>query len=189
LDSLRSLDWSSRRLRSRERAIGQVIQKLAGQFQRPPEEQEVAEELNIGLASYLQLLGSLKGLEIGTLCAERRQDSSEEELVYVRDPSEHDPLFRCPAAETRELVEHAVGDLPERERKIVSLRYYEEATTKEIAFVLGVTENRVSQMHASAILYLRARLEDAYNSRQSGVGPWMPHQALSKDPGKQRQSK
>jgi RNA polymerase sigma factor for flagellar operon FliA len=166
LDSLRSVDWSPRRLRSKGRAIEQAIQKLTGQFQRPPEEQEIAAELNIGLACYQRLLARLKGLEIGTLYARHGEDSSEEELVYVRDRPEDDPLFRCLVAEMRELLGHAVDNLPERERMVVSLRYYDEATMKEISLVLGVTEGRVSQMHASAILHLRARLTDAASSRE-----------------------
>jgi RNA polymerase sigma factor for flagellar operon FliA len=116
------------------------------------------------------LLSSLKGLEIGTLYAERGQDWNDDELVYVQDRSGDDALFRCLDAEMRELLGRAVDNLPERERTVVSLRYYEEATMKEIALVLGVTESRVSQMHASAILHLRANLADAADGSRSGVG-------------------
>jgi RNA polymerase sigma factor for flagellar operon FliA len=169
LDSLRSLDWSPRRLRSKGRAIQQAIQKLAAQFQRPPEEEEIAEELNIRLTCYQQLLGSLKGLEIDTLYAAGPGDSIEEEVVHVREGFEDDPLIRCLDAEVRVLLGLAVASLPERERMVVSLRYYEELTVKEIGFVLGVTEARVSQICASAILHLRTSLTDAGNYRQSQV--------------------
>ena len=165
LDSLRSLDWSPRQLRSKGRAIEQAIQTLTKRFLRPPEEEEIAVELNIGLECYQRLLGSLKGLQIGTLYAERHE-SGEEELVYLRGRPEDDPLFRCLDTEMRELLGHAVRNLPARERVLVSLRYYEEATMKEIALVLGATESRTSQIHTSAILHLRAWLTEAANSRQ-----------------------
>jgi RNA polymerase sigma factor for flagellar operon FliA len=170
LDSLRSLDWSPRRLRSKSRVIERVIQKLAGELKRAPEEQEIARELNLDLACYQQLLTSLKGLEIGTLHAEGDQGWSDDELAYVQDRPGNDALFRCLDAEMRELLGHAIDNLPERERTVVSLRYYEEATMKETASVLGVTESRVSQMHASAILHLRANLADAADGSRSGVG-------------------
>jgi RNA polymerase sigma factor FliA len=162
LDSLRSLDWSPRQLRSKGRAVERVIQTLTKRFSRPPEEEEIAVELNFSLKCYQHLLGNLKGLEIGTLHAER-QESGEEELVYLRGRPEDDPLFRCLYAEMREFLGHAIRDLPERERLVVSLRYYEEATMREIASVLGATESRTSQIHTSAILHLRTLFRDGRN--------------------------
>lgn len=127
-------------------------------------------ELNCSLRCYQHLLGNLKGLQIGTLYA-KRQESGEEELVYLRGRPEDDPLFRCLYAEMREFLGQAIRDLPERERLVVSLRYYEEATMREIASVLGATESRTSQIHTSAILHLRARLREAANSRQLSPEP------------------
>jgi RNA polymerase sigma factor FliA len=189
LDSLRSLDWSPRRLRSKGRVIERAIQKLAGEFKRAPEEQEIARELNMDLACYQQLLTSLKDLEISTLYAEQDQDWNDDELAFVQDRAGNDALFRCLDAEMRELLGRAIDSLPERERTVVSLRYYEEATMKETALVLGVTESRVSQMHASAILRLRANLADAANGSRSGVGQVpryrMKRSGAVKDPHKQ----
>ncbi len=167
LDSLRLLDWGPRRLRKKGRAIEEAIHKLVRQFQRPPDEFEIARELNMDLADYQQLLGCLKGLEIGTLYVERSQESSEEELVYLPCRPEDDPLFRCLRDEMRLLLGHAIAALPDRERLVIALRYFEEATMKEIAVILGVTERRASQVHASAVLRLRATLTHAGNSDNS----------------------
>jgi RNA polymerase sigma factor FliA len=104
------------------------------------------------------LLGELKGLEIGTLHSVQSADSGEEELDCLPGPREDDPLFRYLDAEMRELLIGAINDLPERERLVMTLYYYEETTMKEIGLILGVVESRVSQMHASAVLHLRARL-------------------------------
>ena len=160
LDSLRTLDWSPRELRRKGRAIEQAIQALTAQFGRSPNDMEIAAQLHIDLAAYQQLLGELKGLEIGTLHSERSEDSGEEELVYLPNRPEDDPLFRYLHAEMRERLTAAISDLPERERLVMTLYYYEETTMKEIGLILGVVESRISQIHASAVLHLRARLAD-----------------------------
>jgi RNA polymerase sigma factor FliA len=160
LDNLRTLDWSPRELRRKGRAIEQAIQTLTAQFGRAPNDLEIAALLHIELAAYQQLLGELKGLEIGTLHSERSEDSGEEELVYLPNRPEDDPLFRFLHAEMRERLTQAISDLPERERLVMTLYYYEETTMKEIGLILGVVESRISQIHASAVLHLRARLAD-----------------------------
>ena len=169
LDSLRTLDWSPRELRRKGRAIEQAIQTLTAQFGRAPNDLEIAHQLQIDLSSYQQLLGELKGLEIGTLHSERSEDSGEEELVYLPNRPEDDPLFRYLHAEMRERLTAAIGDLPERERLVMTLYYYEETTMKEIGLILGVVESRISQIHASAVLHLRARLADFVRQEPSGA--------------------
>jgi RNA polymerase sigma factor for flagellar operon FliA len=164
MDSLRSLDWSPRRLRSRGRAVEQTIGKLTAQLQRSPDELEIARELKIALADYQKLLGDLKGLEVGTLHDSQRE-GSQTELVYVPSRAEDDQLFRVIADEMRELLRVAIERLPERERLLISLRYYEETTAKEISYILGVSEARVSQLHASALLHLRAGVNHAASKR------------------------
>jgi RNA polymerase sigma factor FliA len=159
LDSLRALDWSPRELRRKARAVEQAIQSLTLRFHRSPTDIEIAQKLHVPLAAYQQLRGDLKGLEIGTLHAVRAEDDSGEgELVYVRSRPEDDPLFRYLDGEMRERLTMAINDLPERERLVMSLYYYEETTMKEIGIILGVIQSRVSQIHASAILHLRALL-------------------------------
>jgi RNA polymerase sigma factor for flagellar operon FliA len=160
LDSLRMLDWSPRELRRKGRAIEEAIQMLTGELSRSPTDIEIAQKLNISLATYQQLLGELKGLEIGSLHAVRaKEDSGEEELVYIPGRPEDDPLFRYLDQEMRDRLTTAINDLPERERLVMTLYYYEETTMREIGLILGIVESRVSQIHASAVLHLRARLK------------------------------
>jgi RNA polymerase sigma factor for flagellar operon FliA len=121
--------------------------------------------MGLELEQYQQLLGELKGLEIGTLHLERSEDSGEEELAYIPNPSEEDPLFRCLRGEMRERLAAAIEQLPERERLVVTLYYYEEMTMKEIGLALSVVESRVSQIHSSAVAHLRARLQDFAGGR------------------------
>ncbi len=160
LDSLRTLDWSPRELRRKGRAIEEAIRVLTARLGRAPGEIEVAEELGVELDEYQQLLGDLKGLEIGTLHLEHNEDSGEEELAYVPGRPEEDPLFRCLKGELEERLTEAIANLPDRERLVMTLYYYEEMTMREIGLALGVVESRVSQVHASAVMHLRAALKD-----------------------------
>jgi RNA polymerase sigma factor FliA len=160
LDSLRTLDWSPRELRRKGRAVEEAIRTLTSRLGRAPTETEVASELGSTLDSYQQLLGDLKGLEIGTLHLERNEDSGEEELAYVPGRPDEDPLFRCLRGEMEERLTGAIQNLPERERLVMTLYYYEEMTMREIGLALGVVESRVSQIHASAVLHLRSALSD-----------------------------
>lgn len=179
LDNLRTLDWSPRELRRKGRAIEQAIQTLTAQLGRAPSDLEIAGQMHIDLAAYQQLLGELKGLEIGTLHSERSEDSGEEELVYLPNRPEDDPLFRYLHAEMRERLIEAIGELPERERLVMTLYYYEETTMKEIGLILGVVESRISQIHASAVLHLRARLADFAARQESTIPQPSPHRSTA----------
>jgi RNA polymerase sigma factor for flagellar operon FliA len=160
LDSLRTLDWSPRELRRKGRAVEEAIRVLTARLGHAPDEAEVAAEMALNLEEYQQLLGDLKGLEIGTLHMERNEDSGEEELAYIPSRPEEDPLFRCLRGELEERLAEAIQNLPDRERLVMSLYYYEEMTMHEIGLALGVVESRVSQVHASAVVHLRSALRD-----------------------------
>jgi RNA polymerase sigma factor for flagellar operon FliA len=160
LDSLRTLDWSPRELRRKGRAVEEAIRVLTARLGRAPGEAEVAAEMELNLEEYQQLLGDLKGLEIGTLHVEHNESSGEEELAYVPGRPEEDPLFRCLRGELEERLAAAIARLPDRERLVMTLYYYEEMTMREIGLALGVVESRVSQVHASAVMHLRAALRD-----------------------------
>ena len=166
LDSLRTLDWSPRELRRKGRAVEQAIQTLTARLGHAPGEAEIAQEMGVELAEYQSLLGELKGLEIGTLHSGRIEDSGEEELAYLPNRPEDDPLFRCLHGEMRQRLADGIGALPERERLVMNLYYYEELTMKEIGLILGVVESRVSQLHSAAVLHLRVRLADLAGAGQ-----------------------
>jgi RNA polymerase sigma factor FliA len=175
LDSLRALDWSPRELRRKGRDIEEAIQALTGLLSRSPTDIEIAQKLNMPLAAYQHLLGELKGLEVGTLHAKRSSDVDEEESVYVAGRPEDDPLFRYLEGEMRDRLTKAINNLPERERLVMTLYYYEETTMKEIGLILGVDNSRISQIHASAILHLRARLAMPTTLRETQNKPGGDH--------------
>src|ERR1700731_4601738 len=158
LDSLRTLDWSPRELRRKGRAVEEAIRSVTQKLGRAPAEQEIAGEMGLNLSEYQQLLGELKGLEIGSLHMERTEDSGDEELAYIPGSPDEDPLFRCLQGEMKQRLIDAIDELPEKERMVLTLYYYEELTMKEIGLTLGVVESRVSQIHSSAVVRLRAAL-------------------------------
>jgi RNA polymerase sigma factor for flagellar operon FliA len=158
LDSLRTLDWSPRELRRKGRAVEETIRSATQRLGRAPTEPEIAVAMDLSLVSYQQLLGDLKGLEIGSLHMERTEDSGDEELAYIPGSPEDDPLFRCLKGEMKQRLADAIDELPEKERLVLTLYYYEELTMKEIGLTLGVVESRVSQIHSSAVLRLRVAL-------------------------------
>jgi len=168
LDSLRTLDWSPRDLRRKGRAAEEAIRVLTARLGRSPAETEIAAEMNVSLEDYQSLLGDLKGLEIGTLHVEHNEDSGEEELAYIPGRPEEDPLFCCLRGELQEKLTEAIERLPERERLVMTLYYFEELTMREIGLALGVVESRVSQIHASAVVHLRAGLQDLAAQRRMG---------------------
>jgi RNA polymerase sigma factor FliA len=158
LDSLRTLDWSPRELRRKGRAVEEAIRSTTQRLGRVPSEQEIATEMTLSLGDYQQLLGELKGLEIGSLHMERTEDSGDEELAYIPGSPDEDPLFRCLHGEMKQRLVDAIEELPEKERMVLTLYYYEELTMKEIGVTLGVGGSRVSQIHSSAVVRLRTAL-------------------------------
>ena len=158
LDSLRTLDWSPRELRRKGRAVEEAIRAVTQRLGRAPMEQEIAKEMELDLNEYQQLLGELKGLEIGSLHMERTEDSGDEEMSYLPGAPDEDPLFRCLQGEMKQRLVDAIDELPEKERMVLTLYYYEELTMKEIGLTLGVVESRVSQIHSSAVVRLRVAL-------------------------------
>jgi RNA polymerase sigma factor for flagellar operon FliA len=168
LDSLRTLDWSPRELRRKGRAVEEAIRSVTQRVGRAPSEQEIAKEMELTLEEYQLLLGDLKGLEIGSLHMERSEESGDEELAYIPGSPEDDPLFRCLKGEMKQRLADAIDELPEKERMVLTLYYYEELTMKEIGLTLGVVESRVSQIHSSAVLRLRTALANLHGGNSGG---------------------
>lgn len=161
LDSLREMDWSPRDLRRKARRIEEAHNTLRSRLGRNPSEPELAAELGIDLRGLQLLLGEISGLEVGSLRVESQRDGQEEDLSeHLSDDSEETPLFLCLRSEMKDLLARAITDLPEKERQVLALYYYEELTMKEVGIILGVGESRVSQIHSMAVIRLRARLSE-----------------------------
>jgi len=165
LDSLRELDWSPRELRRKARLLEQTHGRLDTELGRAATEQEIADALGMSLAELQVLLTELDGLEITSFGSETGDDSREEDPAdLIPSTDEFNPFRQCLDHELKTLLIKALADLPEREKQVLMLYYYEELTMKEVGAVLGVGESRVSQIHSLALTRLRARMQNTRSS-------------------------
>jgi RNA polymerase sigma factor FliA len=170
LDSLRELDWSPRELRRKGRMVEETYSRLSVTLGRSPSDNELAKELGLELRDLQSLLAELDGLELGSLRIESSHDGKEEDLLdYLPGTPEDTPFFACLRSERKHLLAEAIAELPEKERKVLSLYYYEELTMKEVGAVLGIGESRVSQIHSLAMVRLRVRLSGLMAACEPGV--------------------
>ena len=164
IDELRSLDWVPRSVRARAREIERANAQLEHKLHRAPTDTEMAEELGMSVDDFQGALTQISNSsvialdELWTL-----SDSSGDQvslLDTIQDPNALDPARVLDSSEMRGRVSDEIARLPEREKLVVALYYYENLTLREIGEVLGVTESRVSQLHTKAILRLKSRLGD-----------------------------
>ena len=168
LDSLRDLDWSPRPLRRKARRIEEAQHKLRALLGYSPSESQLAEELGMSLDKFQHLLGELRGLDLRSLHSEGTEEGFERELRNANQTTApDDPFAVCLRSEMNGLLAKAIDELPERERQLLALYYYEELTMKEAGAVLGIGEARVSQLHSAAIVRLRARMSELLNARKN----------------------
>jgi RNA polymerase sigma factor FliA len=163
LDSLRLVDWSPRAVRRQARRLEQAIHQCKARLGRDPSDTEIAEEMQVSLASLQRLQGDLRGLEIGSLQADA-DDPSDRETVQMRaDADEEDPYHQTLRSEIKGLLEKAIDELPGREREVLGLYHFQELTMKQVGAKLSIGESRVSQIHTSALLRLRERLAGTFS--------------------------
>lgn len=160
LDGLRALDWVPAHVRQRVRELQGAYARLEVRLGRPATEEEVAEELSISTDELSRRITeaastSLVSLE-GLWAAEAREGPV---LSSLPDREAPDPVEQAEWEERKEFLARAIERLPDRERLIITLFYYEGLTLKEISRLLGVSPGRVSQLHAQAMLRLKASLE------------------------------
>jgi RNA polymerase sigma factor for flagellar operon FliA len=160
LDSLRKLDWGSRTLRRQGREITSSIARLESSLGRHPLEEEIAADLQVRLEELQNTMTQLDGLHLVGQHAESSYDRSESYDLIESAPSRggDNPFELCLEGEMKAQLAQAVSRLSEKEQLILSLYYYEELTMKEVAEVVGNAVSRVSQIHAAAMLKLRASL-------------------------------
>jgi RNA polymerase sigma factor for flagellar operon FliA len=160
LDSLRKLDWGSRTLRRRGREISSTIVKLESQLGRKPDEEEIAVDMQMGLDELQDTQTQLDGLHLVGQLTNSTNDHAESYDLIESAPStgEDNPFELCLKGERKEQLAEAVSQMSEREQLILSLYYNEELTMMEVSKIVGIAVSRVSQIHAAAMVKLRASL-------------------------------
>jgi len=162
IDELRSLDWVPRSVRSRARQIERTIGELEAKLGRAPTDEEIAGKLGVSQEDLDDDLFQISRTSIAALDELWTVSGSGGDQVSLIDTIEDtagpSPTASLDETELREAMADAIDGLPEREKIVITLYYYEELTLREIGEVLGVTESRVSQLHTKAVLRLKARL-------------------------------
>ncbi len=157
LDELRAKDWVSRATRSKDNKLEGAIGALKKQLGRAPSEDEIAQQLDISLEDYFKLLDDAKCIPLIStedLPPDYLERNSREDIM--EEISAGSPLNLLVSMEIKDKLKNAIDELPEKERLVLSLYYYEELTMKEAGRVMDLTESRVCQLHAQAVLRLRS---------------------------------
>ena len=163
LDQLRSLDWVPRSVRQKsrklERAYGEVEQRLG----RSASTDEVADSLGLQIDKFHELLNQVRGISLVNLEEIRGTNADGDRAGtfadIVEDVHSENPFATLKLTETKQVIAQTIATLPEKERLVVSLYYYEDLNMKEIGGILGITESRVCQIHTKSVLRLRAKLK------------------------------
>src|SRR6478672_6033689 len=164
IDELRAIDWIPRSVRYKAREVEKAYAALEAKLHRSPTEAEVAEELGIKLEDLHTIFSQVSFVNVVALdelmSAGGEKGDSLSLVDTLEDTKAEDPVAAFESEETKYLLAKAINTLPEREKIVVTLYYYEGLTLAEIGQVLGVTESRICQMHTKAVLQLRGKLAD-----------------------------
>lgn len=158
LDSLRNLDWAPRSLRKKSKDLERTFADLSQKLGRTATDEEISEALGEDIEDYHALVDQLHGLTLGSFENLSDSEDSDNYINYYPDDGTNDPYVKFESNELTSMLSEAIEELPEKERLVLSLYYYEEFTMKEIGTLLGVNESRVSQLHTKATLKLRSKL-------------------------------
>ena len=168
IDELRSIDWIPRSVRSKSREVERAYAALEAELHRSPTDSEVAERLEISLPDLHQIFSKVSYANVVALDELLHVGSERGDSIALvdtlRDARAEDPVQAFESRETRYLLSRAINQLPEREKMIITLYYYEGLTLAEIGRVLGVTESRICQVHTKAVMQLRVKLKAASES-------------------------
>jgi len=160
-DELRSIDWVPRSVRQKTKELEETIGSLEAQLGRTATDQEIAQALGLTEEEFLKTMMHISGTSILSL-NDVWFSGDENDKVSIGEsieaPSSLNPENIVEKDEIRRIIIEAINELPDKEKKVLVLYYYEDLTLKEIGQVLEVTESRVSQLHTKAILRLRAKL-------------------------------
>lgn len=161
LDELRARDWMPRSTRNKHSKLEESFSSLQKMLGRPPDEEEMCRYLNISLEKYHKVLDEAKGITL--LSSEDLPPDYRETYKhydFLEDIEQKNPFSFLATNELKGILKKAIDALPEKERLVLSLYYYEELTMKEIGRVVNLTESRVCQLHTQAIFRLRGSLKE-----------------------------
>lgn len=160
LDELRAQDWVPRSVRDKSKMIDRALIELEAELGRTATDEEIAARLGVNMDEFHDLLNQVKPVSLLSIDDSATFSNVDKKSILnlLESCKLGNPFNQLNIKSVKETVAGAIEDLPERQRLVLSLYYYEDLNLKEIGKVLRVTESRVSQLHAQAIARLRARL-------------------------------
>jgi RNA polymerase sigma factor for flagellar operon FliA len=156
-------------VRKKATQLEKICRKLEKELGRPAEDEELAAAMDMDMASLYKLLDQTRNVQFLDIDVIRRRmpEGNEDDLFdLIADDGEHDPFELLNLSEIKELLVKSITKLPEKEKLVISLYYYEQLTMREIGEIMGYTESRISQMHTTAMMRLRGDI----NSPAGGTG-------------------
>ncbi|MBE9529042.1 MAG: FliA/WhiG family RNA polymerase sigma factor [Proteobacteria bacterium] len=161
MDELRSMDWMTRSMRDKSNQLERAYDQVERDTGRPAEIEEVATVLDMSTDEINTILSEVCSLSVLSFedMGLKQYDDGMNILECIKDPSAKDPLLVAKINELKRRVAEVIETLPEKEKIIISLYYFDELTLKEIGKVLDITESRVCQLHSQTMHRLKARLK------------------------------
>ncbi len=160
-DELRSIDWVPRSVRQKTKEIEDAVVNLEAKLGRPASDQEVASSMGVSEDDFMRTMLKISSTSVLSLNDVWYSGDETDKISIgesIESPTSMNPDSTVEREEVKRVIVQAISELPEKEKKVLVLYYYEDLTLKEIGQVLDVTESRVSQLHTKAILRLRSKL-------------------------------
>ncbi|MGI6124176.1 MAG: FliA/WhiG family RNA polymerase sigma factor [Acetivibrionales bacterium] len=159
IDSIREQDWAPRSLRKKGKELERAYSELENQLGHSATDQEIADKLGITIEELTKLLQEVNVSQMISLDDYLEQNHETGFDSYSMQRESNSPEQRMEIVELKEILADSIEKLPEKERTVVTLYYYEELTLKEISLIMKVSESRISQLHTKAIMRMRGKLE------------------------------
>lgn len=165
IDELRAIDWVPRSVRFKAREVEKALSHLENELHRAPTDGEVAAQMGISVAELRSIYNQISFVSVVALDDLLSLGSDKGDklplIETIEDTSSENPVAVYETEEMKRILAGAINKLPEREKVVIALYYYEGLTLAEIGQVLGVTESRICQMHTKAVMQLRVRMRDS----------------------------
>ncbi len=166
LDELRAQDWVPRSIREKAKLVEKAYAKIEAELGRPATDEEMCEELQVTQEEFHELLNKAKSVSLLNIDDSATFNRGDKKLMagLMEESRSSNPFSAVSYKNSRDKIKEGIATLPEKQRLVLSLYYYEDLNLKEIGQVLDVTESRVSQLHTQAILKLKAKLKTVFDS-------------------------
>ncbi len=171
LDELRAQDWVPRSIRDKSKMLDRTIVEMEAELGRMATDEEVAERLGMSMEEFYDLVNQVRPVSLLSIDDSTTFSNVDKKSILnlLEGCKFNNPYNQLNLKLVKDVITKSIEDLPERQRLVLSLYYYEDLSLKEIGMILRVTESRVSQLHAQAIARLRAKLTQFFDEQEAAA--------------------